>query len=168
MGAVNGRRSRIGRGLSKNSPERADRARKIYELSLAGKTRDEIGSELGISYQTVNTEIKFWIQQTVMPLAEDVKKQQLDRLEMLWRVAYEKSARGDVPAMNTAIKILERQAKLLGLDINKIQFENMGSDPRDIELIDLINEAKTRMKEEEDRLRQGSIPGQVIAGEILN
>ena len=138
--------------------DHAERARKIYEMSLAGKTRDEIGQELGITYQTAATDIKFWIQKTVMPLAEDVKKQQLDRLEMLWRAAYDKSVRGDVPAMNTAIKILERQAKLLGLDINKIQFENTGTDPREIELIELINEAKVKMKAEEDRLRQGTLP----------
>lgn len=158
MGVVNGRRSRVGRGLGANSPERAERARKIYEMTLAGKTRDEIGKELGITYQTVNTDIKFWIQQTVMPLAEDVKKQQLDRLEMLWRAAYTKSEKGDVPAMNTAIKILERQAKLLGLDINKIQFENMGTDPREIELIEIINEAKAKVRAEEDRLRKGTLP----------
>lgn len=157
MSAIAGRRSQVGRGVAKNSPEHADRARKAYELSLAGWTQDEIGKELGISYNTVRLDLDYWIKKTVMPLAEDVKKKQLDRLELLWREAFKKAQSGDVPAMNAALKVLERQAKLLGLDVNKIELTTV-NDPREIELIELINEARVKMKAEEDKLRQGSPP----------
>lgn len=157
MGKIMGQRSRIGRGVPKNSPERADRSRKAYELSLAGWTNLEIANELGVSHQTVNKDIRHWIDQTVMPLAEDVKKQQLDRLELLWREAFRKAQKGDVPAMNAALKVLERQAKLLGLDVTKVEFSEV-HDPREVELIELINEARAAMKAEEDRLRQGTLP----------
>jgi predicted transcriptional regulator len=157
MGQHMGRRSQDGRGVGRNSPMRAERSRKAYELNLSGWNVSEIAKELGISHQTVRTDIKHWISQTVMPLAEDVKKQQLDRLELLWREAFRKSQKGDVPAMNAALKVLERQAKLLGLDINKIEFTQV-NDPREIELIELINEARVAMKAEEDKLRQGTLP----------
>lgn len=157
MGAIMGRRSRVGRGAPKNSLERAERTRKAYELHLAGWTLHEIGAELGVSYNTVHKDIKYWISQTVMPLAEDVKKQQLDRLELLWREAFKKAQKGDVPAMNAALKVLERQAKLLGLDVTKVEFSEV-HDPREVELIELINEARAAMKAEEDRLRLGTLP----------
>lgn len=157
MGAKMGQRSQDGRGLPRNSPGRAERARKAYELSLAGWTNEEIGKELGCAGQTISLDLKYWIDQTIMPLAEDAKKRQLDRLEMLWREAFKKVQKGDVPAINAALKILERQAKLLGLDINKVEFQQT-SDPREIELIELINEARAKMKSEEDRMRQGTLP----------
>lgn len=157
MGAHMGSRSRVGRGFHKDSPQRADRARKAYEMTLAGRTQDEIAKELGVSHQTINKDLKYWIAQTVMPLAEDAKKMQLDRLELLWRAAYTKAQSGDVPAMNAALKVLERQAKLLGLDITKVEFSQV-NDPREIELIELINEARAKMKTEEDKLRQGTLP----------
>lgn len=157
MGKHMGLRSAKSRGVDRDSAQYAERCRKAYEMSLEGKGRIDIARELGISAETVRKDILYWVSKTMMPLADDVKKMQLDRLELLWRTAYTKAAKGDVPAMNTAIKVLERQAKLLGLDINKIEV-SQHNDPREIELVELINEARAKMKAEEDKIRQGTLP----------
>ena len=96
-----------------------ERRQKILELRKSGKTLQEIGTELGISKVAVHTHIKKAIQKYNEKLNEEtewvifLENSRLDEgLKSIWA----KVQSGDLKAIDTMVKIMDRRAKLLGLD----------------------------------------------------
>jgi len=117
--------------MEKNSePSRTRRARRrteaqlerqnrVFNLHIEGKTHREIKAELGISLETVVSDIRHEAVRRAEENAEVREEQQavqLARMDSLYRDA---AKRFDVPgssSLPTAAKVLEMRAKLLGLD----------------------------------------------------
>ena len=94
-----------------------ERQRRALELRKAGASFDEIGSTLGYrgksgAYQAVMSALK----RTLQEPADEVRKLELARLDRAQRTAWERMLHGDLDALGKVLKVMERRAKLLGLD----------------------------------------------------
>lgn len=106
----------------KASPRRAlaqERRKKAFDLRKAGANYQQIGDALGMSRQGVRKTVEAAIDQ----LDEDVRDAaihyralQLERLERMHFGLWTRAINGDDNAVDRIVKIMDRQAKLLGLD----------------------------------------------------
>lgn len=119
MSTAKGRRSRP-RTSSKTSPARlraVERQAKALKLRADGFSLAEIASRLGYrGRQGAHDAITRGLVATLSEPADTVRKLDLERLDGLWRRFYARAGRGSIGAAHVCIRILERRAKLLGLD----------------------------------------------------
>ena len=109
-----------GRGESKLSPRRiaaAERARQALELRKGGASFPEIARRLdfkgpGAAYKAIARTLN----RTLQEPAEHVRKLELERLDRLFLAIWPRAKRGDLQAIEKALSISQRRAKLLGLD----------------------------------------------------
>lgn len=98
------------------SVERRDRA---LNLRLAGASYAQIGRELDIpratAYKTVQTALQE-IRDNYRETATEVMGVELARLDALTVMLWKKAAGGEPAATDRILRIMERRAKLLGLD----------------------------------------------------
>lgn len=85
-------------------------------------------------------------------------QQELDRLDHYLLALAPRVDRGDSRAIEVAIKVGERRAKLLGIDAAVKIDATVTEQPtaQDLELRDMINEAKARIAAEEAELKGGT------------
>ena len=94
--------------------ERNKRNLRMWESWVAGKTQIEIGEEYGVSGPAVSVAIRNHIKKAYRPDAEAYVNKHLDRLTRLWE---DSDQIDDVEKrIATRLRILEREAKLLGMD----------------------------------------------------
>jgi hypothetical protein len=108
-----------GSGTSRTSPARlaqAQRAVRALELRAGGATFAAIGEDLGIgaagAFKLVERALRYALQEP----AEAVRQIEAQRLDMLWRRLQPKIRKGDLKAIEVALKVMARRAALLGLD----------------------------------------------------
>ena len=89
-----------------------------YEHRLAGKSVRTIAKLVGLPPSTVHNRIQAEIGERVIPLAEEVRKMELDRYDTWLETLMDKLAAGEDPlkVIPVAVKVSERRARLLGLD----------------------------------------------------
>jgi hypothetical protein len=93
----------------------------VLKLKLAGYTPEEIGVKLRLTPTTVRGDIAA-IMATVgteSPAVAELRIEQGMRLEYLWKALHTATEAGDVKGISVAMKVLERQAKLFGLDADQ-------------------------------------------------
>lgn len=119
MSTAKGRRSRP-RTSSKTSPARlraVERQAAALKLRADGLSLAQIAVQLGYrGRQGAHDAITRGLVATLQEPADTVRKLDTMRLDGLWRRFYAKAERGSVSAAHVCIRILERRAKLLGLD----------------------------------------------------
>ena len=98
-------------------PEALERQRRALELKIAGATYREIAAALGYrdgsaAYKAVQAGKRLGF---VEPAAE-LRQLESDRLDRLQRAVWTNAVKGDLPAVNAALKISDQRAKLLGLN----------------------------------------------------
>lgn len=101
----------------KRAPEKVSDAlaqAQAVELARDGGTIRDIAAALGCSPSTAQKTLERGIQAMVLPDAAEWRKAHVTLLEGIYRDM--RASRGDPQAASVAIKALERQAKLLGLD----------------------------------------------------
>lgn len=96
--------------------ERAERKKNAVELRLAGASYRDIGNALGCSTVTAMNDCKEALAEIPMQQADEMRTVELSRLDRLQRAVWGKAIKGDLQAVDRAIKIIDRRAKLLGLD----------------------------------------------------
>jgi hypothetical protein len=107
---------------SNNSPERAstaERRTRALELRKEGKTFAEIGRAMGFTEQRAHRVVTEELQRLNADRAEqaaEVTRLELERLDGLWAGVWESAKGGDGPAIDRALAIMARRARLLGLD----------------------------------------------------
>ena len=93
--------------------------RKAVDLSLIGLTQVEIAARLGVTQPRVSQLLaegrQEWRQETARSYEEHVEMQ-LARLEMLMRKLEAGLDAGDPRSVDSALKLVDRIAKILGLD----------------------------------------------------
>lgn len=92
---------------------------RILELRKAGKTYREIADELGMVESQVRATLTAELEkvrQGKQRLAEEVFYLEVVRLDEMFSAIYPKVLAGEESAIRTALLIMERRAKLLGLD----------------------------------------------------
>ena len=104
---------------SKKTPPPAvlEKEIKIIELRRAGVTWEKIALETG--FKNASGAYKMYqraAERMVRPHLDEYRDMQLDRLERMHMAVWPRAKDGDLRAIDTALRIGDREAKLLGLE----------------------------------------------------
>ena len=112
----------------KNEITRAERTGQILDLRKQGKSYRWIGRALGISgarvHKIVTTELDRLNAKSSESM-DQIRRMELERIDDLWAESRSLAQSGDVAAINACIRIMERRARLLGLDAQPAGPETM-------------------------------------------
>lgn len=99
---------------------------RALELRRQGLNYHEIARELKIStnraYELVQSALTRWM----LEPAEDVRLLELQRLDALLAALWDKAIAGDLAVVDRVLRIMERRAKLLGLDQIEVVSTDLG------------------------------------------
>jgi transcriptional regulator with XRE-family HTH domain len=129
----------------KTDSRRVEQAWEAFEMRVKGLSLRDIARELGVSYQTVSNRIEFANKLIILPGVVERRAMENERLDRLWEKLQPKVERADTRAIEVAIKLLERRAKLNGLDAptqHDVKVHEVTQ--RDLELAELTREAMMR------------------------
>jgi len=106
---------------SKESPRRlkpSARQAAAMELKLAGKSYRTIARKLGFRGPSgAHKAVAAYLRKTLTAPSDELRRIELERLDRLQVVAWKRvTVTADLKAISTVLKIMERRAKLLGLD----------------------------------------------------
>lgn len=106
-------------------PEVIDREVRVLELRRAGLTWANIADQVGYADPTgAYAAYKRAVKRVLKEPVQEVLDQELDRLDRLQVAVWPRAMKGDDRAINTILRLMERRAKLLGLDAaQKVQAE---------------------------------------------
>lgn len=122
-----------------NKEQLQDRRNKAYDMRLKGMTFRQIGAAMGVSHVTAQKWIKDYLAEVTLPLVDEVRKQEVDRLTRYLEALDARIDDGDDKAIALAIKVSERLCKMLGADMpQQIQVEKTEVTQVDLALRDLI------------------------------
>lgn len=147
-------------GYERNQAQKAEEQRVCYELRLVGHSMREVArlasEQLGwtVSLATAQRRVENEGLQRVAPAEKALRELELDRLDRYLlaaeTIAHEATDPKDkMAALDRAMKVQERRAKLLGLDAPERHDVTVHEvDPADAELAALVREEKARMAQE--------------------
>ncbi len=165
--------------MSQNSkvpdPELVDKEIKVLELRRAGLTWSAIADQTGYADATgAYAAYKRAIKRVLDEPADEVRKQELDRIDRLQVAVWNRALKGDDKAINTVLRLMERRARLLGLDAaQRVQAEVVTYDGhRDIdgEIERILQIIRSVDHGEPLALESGSSEGGTVTtdGEVVN
>lgn len=109
--------SHNGRKTSPEVVEAKVRAAQALKLRMEGKTFEAIAEELGYAgKQGAYDAVRRSLAEITREPAEELIRLDLERLDAMWGVHYLNAQGGDVQALAACLKLMERRARLLGLD----------------------------------------------------
>lgn len=132
-----------------------DRKNQAYELRLTGMTYRAIGKAMGIGHGTAERWCKEYMENVKLPLVDEIRKQEVDRLLRYLERLDIRIDEGDDKAISLAIKISERLCRMLGADMpvvtitEKVETSQMDLDIR--RLIEAQNASNAANKEKAAR-----------------
>lgn len=94
----------------------AELANKALELRKAGMTLQQISDVLGVAVSTIHKSISVALRKLNVEPAEEYRTMDLQRLDALYLAAFRQAKDGHLGAIDRCLRIMERRAKLLGLD----------------------------------------------------
>lgn len=98
-------------------PELVDKEIKVLELRRAGLTWQRISEETGFADASgAYLAYKRAIKRTMQQPADELREQEIDRIDRLQLALWPKAMKGDNASINTIVRLMERRARLLGLD----------------------------------------------------
>lgn len=129
-------------------PKQIDRELKVLELRRAGLTWQRIAEEVGYKdHSGAYMAYKRAMKRTLQQPANELREQELDRLDRLQLAAWPQAMKGHINSIAVIIRLMERRARLLGLDTPiKIEQEITtweGGDSIDKAVRDLANLLRT-------------------------
>jgi DNA-binding CsgD family transcriptional regulator len=102
-----------------------DRERECLSLRKAGATYDQIAERVGITREGARGAVAralAALSDVCTEEAKEVRQLELDRLDVMLLGIWDQARRGDVQAIDRVLRIQERRAKFLSLDMpDKIQ-----------------------------------------------
>lgn len=98
-------------------PAVLDKELQIIELRRAGVTWETIAREVG--FKNASGAYKMYqraAERMIRPSLDEYRETVLDRFERMHRAVWPRAKEGDLRAIDTALRIAEKEIKLLGLD----------------------------------------------------
>lgn len=92
------------------------RRMKALELRLAGASYRQIGAELGVHYSSAWHDVDIMLREYAKEPTEAIRNAEMGRLDRLMLAHWPAAIRGDVKATQQVLAIMDRRARLLGLD----------------------------------------------------
>lgn len=105
--------------MSFTREQKIDLQHRAWELRVAGMTQMQIGTRLNISQSVVSRLLASAREDAVMAtkdIAGEATTEQIARLDRMLLALWEKVRNGNERAVEAALRVEERRAKLLGLD----------------------------------------------------
>jgi hypothetical protein len=107
-------------GVQKNQfdeVETVEKERQVIELRRAGYTFDDIAKAVGYAYSSgAHQAFRRALKRTLIEAGiEELREQELDRLDRLQRSLWTQALTGDTKAALAILRFMEQRAKLLGL-----------------------------------------------------
>lgn len=126
-----------------NKEQLQDRRNKAYDMRLRGMTYRQIGAAMGVSHVSAQKWVKDYLEAVTLPLVDEVRKQEVDRMHRYLEVLDARIDDGDDKAVSLAIKVSERLCKMLGADMpTQVQVEKTETSSVDLAIMDLIQRQK--------------------------
>lgn len=100
-----------------NNVKRHEQVMRAYELRRDGMSYKDIAKVLLVAEGTVWNWIKAELERTAQEPREEVRKIEVERLDYLYSKLKPRIDQGESQAINSALKVMDRRAKLLGLDM---------------------------------------------------
>lgn len=98
------------------SPEAFEHRAKALELRRKGYSYDAIGEALGITQQSAHALVQRTLRAIIREPGEDVIAMERERLDAMHRALADRIEEGDVAAIDRGLAIMQRRARLEGLD----------------------------------------------------
>lgn len=100
------------------APELVDKEIRVLELRRQGYTWARIAEATGYKDHTgAYAAYKRAIKRTQQQPADELREQELDRIDRLQLALWPNAMKGNTSAISTIIRLMERRSKLLGLDM---------------------------------------------------
>lgn len=94
------------------------RAEQAMQLRKLGATYQQIAQQCGYSGRAAAyTAVQRELGRTLQDSADSLRKIEAERLDDLYRVMVSKALKGDAGCVDRCLRIMERRASLLGLDV---------------------------------------------------
>ena len=94
----------------------AERRTQYLNLRKAGYTYERIGAQFGVSRQAVCDVVVWALKSQQAESVGDLRALENERLDDMLRAIYAQAVKGDTGAIDRILRIMERRAKLWGLD----------------------------------------------------
>ena len=124
-----------------------DISEKAVQLRRKGLSCDEIGKALGCSRSTAWEAINRWLvakRADIKEAADDVREMELARMDEMMAGIYPTALQGDMQAIDRVLRIMERRAKLLGIDAPTRQ-EVTGAEGGPLDIRAVASEFKAKL-----------------------
>jgi predicted DNA-binding protein (UPF0251 family) len=102
--------------LKRGSPQVREREAKALRLRAEGATYDEIGRQLGVSRPMAARVVHRALDRVVREPANHLIALECTRLDLLTKAHMPKALAGSARAAEIVLRVMERRARLLGLD----------------------------------------------------
>ena len=95
-----------------------DRRRRALKLRMKGLTYSDIARQVGYASPSGAYEaVRAALESDGGAAADEIRKLHMARLETLLEAIWDAACRGELQAIDRVLRVLDRQAKLLGLDL---------------------------------------------------
>jgi hypothetical protein len=130
------------------------REAKVLQLRIQGFTFEQIASEVG--YQGASGAWQAYKRakdSMIFESVDEARQLELMRLDEMMFALWDRAIGGDLPAVSCVLKIMDRRAKLLGLDkpekveVNKWDFDGADLDAEVQKLVTMMNEREEEFME---------------------
>lgn len=102
---------------SVKSIAKTDKHRQALELRKAGASYEVIAEKLGYSHPSgAHKAVSSALQKTLREPADDLRNLELDRMDAMMLALWTQARQGNQGAVDRILRIMERRAKLMGLD----------------------------------------------------
>lgn len=99
-----------------NKQDRDRRRLRVMAMRNSGATRKEVAQALGIGQDTVQGDERAAIDEVMATSVHDYVGRQLTEIRDLKRPLYRQALGGDAASIDRVVRLMDREAKLLGLD----------------------------------------------------
>jgi transposase len=128
-----------------NKEQFQDRKNQAYDMRLKGLSYRQIATRMDVSVGTAHRWVNEYLESVTLPMVEQVRKQEVDRLMRYLERLDERIDDGDDKAISIALKISERLCKMLGADMpTQHEITKTETTQVDLALQDLINRQKAQ------------------------
>lgn len=144
--------------MRRNKQQKAEMKYEAWELRLRGRSYREIGAALGIGHETARRYIEDVWQEKSIPLANQIRLQEYERLQRYLDKLDSKIECGDIASIALAVKISERLCKMTGADIpTNVATETDQATKVELEIMSLIQQVQRRNQETLERISRGPV-----------
>jgi len=103
------------------NPEVLEREARVVELRIAGRSWYEIGQTVGLSPTGAHQAYKRALDRIPSEQVAELRKIDNERIDALLGAAWEPALKGSARHIEVIVKLLERRARLMGLDAPMLQ-----------------------------------------------